>query len=78
MAQYKHREFLMQVSYSAFDTRNAPATIASNPGIYRCPACGEEIVVAKGCRLPPADHHKHTDGQGKVEWQLLVFAEQSR
>jgi len=78
MAQYKYREHLIQSSSAAFDTRHAPGTVASNPGIYRCPACGDEIAVAKGNRLPPQNHHEHEPGVGKVEWQLLVFAEQSK
>jgi len=78
MAQYKYREHLIQSSSAAFDTRHAPGTTVANPGIYRCPACGDEIAVAKGKTLPSLDHHQHQPGQGKFEWQLLVYAEQSR
>ena len=77
MAQYKYRDNVIQSSNAAFDTRHAPCTVASNPGIYRCVVCGEEIVRGKGRTLPPADHHPHAQGQPKIEWQLLVYAEQS-
>jgi len=78
MAQYKYREHLIHASSAAFDTRHAPGTVASNPGIYRCPGCGEEVTVLRGQRLPPADHHQHDPKLGKVEWQLLVYAEQRK
>lgn len=76
MAQYKYREHLIHSSTAAFDTRHAPGTIASNGGIYRCAVCGEEILVCKGQRLPAETHHPHEPKLGKIEWQLLVFAEQ--
>lgn len=78
MAQYKYRENLTQSSGSAFDTRHAPSTIAQNPGIYRCYGCGDEVAVSKGQFLPPQNHHPHDRAQGKIEWQLLVFAEQRK
>lgn len=78
MAQYKYREHLHLDSSAAFDTRHAPGTTAKNPGIYRCAACGEEIPVGKGHLLPAQNHHAHEQGLGKIEWQLLVFAQQSK
>lgn len=78
MAQYKYRGHLTESASAAFDTRHAPGTIAQNPGIYRCPACGDEITVTKGRALPPQNHHPHAPDQGKVEWQLIVFAEQNK
>jgi len=78
MAQYKYRDNVTQSSSAAFDTRHAPCTVASNPGIYRCVVCSEEIVVGRGRTLPAPDHHPHVQGQPKIEWQLLVYAEQSK
>ena len=75
MAQYKYRDSLVQSSSTVFDTRHAPGTTPQNPGIYRCPGCADEVTVPKGRQLPPRDHHQHTPSQGKIEWQLLVFAE---
>ena len=76
MAQYKYAQHLSTSSSSAFDTRYAPGTKAENPGIYRCAGCGDEIGIARGHPLPSQNHHQHTAAQGKLEWQLLVFAQQ--
>jgi hypothetical protein len=78
MAQYKYRQYLTQSNMPAFDTRHSPGSKALNPGIYMCAVCGDEIVVPKGHTLPPQNHHQHTPGQGKIEWQLIVFAEQRK
>jgi hypothetical protein len=76
MAQYKYGQHLKQKDHSAYDTKYSPGQEAINPGIYRCVACGDEIAIAKGHTLPPQNHHQHKPGAGKIEWQLLVFAQQ--
>ncbi len=76
MAQYKYGQHLKQADNSAYDARHAPGSVAANPGIYRCVACGDEIAIAKGHTLPPQNHHQHNPSAGKIEWQLLVFAQQ--
>jgi hypothetical protein len=76
MAQYKYPQYLSQSAIAAFDTRYAPGAKIANPGIYHCAACGAEITVCRSQLLPPATHHVHERGEGKVEWQLLVFAQQ--
>jgi hypothetical protein len=76
MAQYKYGQFLKQHDHVAFDERHAPGSTATNAGIYRCAGCGDEIAIAKGHILPPQNHHQHNPGTGKIEWQLLVFAQQ--
>lgn len=78
MAQYKYGDHLHHSTHSAYDTRHAPGTPAENAGIYRCVACGDEIGIAKGHTLPPQNHHQHAAGVGKIEWQLLVFAQQKK
>lgn len=75
MAQYKYPQNLSQSTSAAFDTRYAPGTKVENPGIYRCAGCGEEVIVHKGQLLPAQNHHSHARGEGKLEWQLLVFAQ---
>ncbi|MDQ3283042.1 MAG: hypothetical protein M3Q69_16705 [Acidobacteriota bacterium] len=77
MAQYKNLKFISPSTSSAFETRYAPGTHIENPGIYRCTGCSDEIVVARGQKLPAAGVHQHTP-DAKVEWQLLVLAEQHR
>ena len=75
MAQYKHGQHLNHSDNSAYDAKHAPGTVAQNAGIYRCVGCGDEIGIAKGHTLPPQNHHQHRTG-AKIEWQLLVFAQQ--
>jgi hypothetical protein len=76
MAQYKYGKLLSQNDHAAFDERHHPGSPATNAGIYRCIACGDEIAIAKGHTLPPQNHHQHSPGVGKIEWQLLVYAQQ--
>lgn len=76
MALYKHGQYLAQSQHDAFDARLSPGTEASNAGIYRCVACGDEIGIAKGHTLPPQYHHQHAPGVGSIQWQLLVYAQQ--
>jgi hypothetical protein len=75
MAQFKHGQHLTKSDNSAYDLTHSPGAAAPNPGIYRCVACGDEIGIAKGHTLPPQNHHQHAQGLGRIEWQLLVFAQ---
>jgi hypothetical protein len=77
MALYKYRQHLESSTDSEFDARYAPGTAAPHPGIYRCAGCGDEIGIAKSHALPPQNHHQHSS-DAKVEWQLLVYAEQRK
>jgi hypothetical protein len=67
MAQFKDRQHVTHSNDHVFETRHAPGTKPRNPGIYRCMACGEEIVVGAGEALPAEAH--------EAKWQLLVRAE---
>lgn len=78
MAQYKYGNYLAKSDHSAYDAKHSPGVEAPNAGIYRCVACGDEIGIAKGHTLPPQNHHQHAPGVGKIEWQLLVFAQQKQ
>jgi hypothetical protein len=78
MAQYKYGQYLQQLNHEAYDIRHSPGDTAPNAGIYRCVACGDEIGIAKGHTLPPQNHHQHAQGVGKIEWQLLVYAQQNK
>lgn len=76
MAQYKYGQYLNQSNDSAYDTKYSPGASAPNAGVYRCAGCGDEIGIAKGHTLPPQNHHQHSPSTVKVEWQLLVWAQQ--
>lgn len=78
MAQYKFPKFLQQSDHNAYDSLHEPGTDAANAGIYRCAACGDEIGIAKGHKLPPQNHHQHAPGLGKIQWQLIVFAQSKK
>jgi hypothetical protein len=76
MAQYKYGQHLSHSDNAAYDTKHSPGISAPNAGIYRCAGCGDEIGIAKGHTLPPQNHHQHASSTVKVEWQLLVWAQQ--
>jgi hypothetical protein len=78
VAGYKYEKYLHKSDHTAYDARHAPGSEAPNAGIYRCVTCGDEIGIAKGHTLPPQNHHQHAAGLGKIEWQLLVFAQQKK
>ena len=75
MALYKYGQHLQTSSDVAFDTKHSPGASAPHPGIYRCVGCGDEIGIAKTHTLPPQNHHQHKNAT-KIEWQLLVYAQQ--
>lgn len=74
MAQYKNAQVLHASDHSAFDAFLRPGTEAANSGIYRCNGCAREIAANKGQPLPPQNHHQHSQSQGDILWQLIVFA----
>lgn len=75
MAQYKYSNYLTQSNDAKYDSEFSPGTTASNPGIYRCTSCGDEIGIAKGHTLPPQNQHQHSSG-ASVKWKLIVMAQQ--
>lgn len=75
MAHYKHDQYLNESDHGAFDLLHRPGNSAPNAGIYRCEACGAEIVSEKSKLLPPQDHHAHADGLGRIQWRLIVLVE---
>ncbi|WP_137132073.1 hypothetical protein [Rhizobium sp. FY34] len=74
MAKYKYLHHIIQSDVGAFDKEWLPGQIAVNAGIYRCKACGDELVLARGQAVPTA-HHQHSV-LGPVVWQLLIFAQE--
>lgn len=77
MAQYKYGQHLNKSENEAYDKKHSPGTVVANSGIYRCAGCGDEIAANKDNPLPPQNHHQHKD-QSKIEWQLLVWAQQQK
>ena len=75
MAGYKYGDYLKQYTDSAYDVIYEPGAMAPNPGIYRCIGCGMEIGVAGGHILPTQNDHQHLQLQGRIGWQLLVYAQ---
>lgn len=75
MALYKHGAFLSQNDDAIFDQENGPGTAAPRSGIYRCKGCGREVASNQGEPLPPQNHHQHSTAQGRIRWQLIVFAD---
>lgn len=76
MALYKRMDNLTQSNSPVFETKYAPGTKVENGGIYCCIVCGVEVIGGKGCTLPVANHHPHPKGANKIEWQVIVIAQQ--
>ena len=72
LARYKHAYLLVQSSDRTFDHVSAPGALAPHAGIYRCQACGLEVVARRGERLPPDGHHAHEASVGRARWRLAV------
>lgn len=75
MAWYKYEKFLSKSDDGAYDQIHEPGISAPHAGIYRCVACGHEIGIAQGHTLPPQNHHQHKVNQGRIQWQLTVYAD---
>lgn len=66
----------IEVSISpVFDKEYGPGETPSHSGIYRCRACGCEIVAEASRPLPLEEHPRHSPGQGTVRWRLAVAAQ---
>lgn len=72
MASYKYQQFLSLNQHANFDTLRDPGVDAPDAGLYRCEACGHEIGIAKGHKLPPQNHHQHQAGISGIRWRLIA------
>ncbi|WLI87699.1 hypothetical protein Q4S45_13205 [Massilia sp. R2A-15] len=72
MAIYKQAEVVRQNQSPAFDAIHAPRTPTPFSGIYRCEACGFEIVSSEDHPLP-ALHRQHPANL-PIQWRLVVYA----
>jgi hypothetical protein len=75
MAWYKDLKYLSEWDSEQFDKLHEPGSRGSYSGIYRCEACGKEIVHTKANPLPPQNHHEHDQGEGRILWRLIVTDE---
>src|ERR1700683_2979625 len=62
MALYKYGNYLTSSTDAAFDAEYKPGDIRPHHGIYRCTGCGHEVVSEAGNKLPPQNHHTHSNG----------------
>ncbi len=76
MALYKYQQFVKpnENDSNAFDTLHGPSSPTPYSGIYRCEACGHEIVSVSPHPLPPQNHPQHAPGN-PIQWRLIVFAQ---
>jgi hypothetical protein len=73
MALYYYSEFLQKaLHHEEFDLLYSPGTRTSWSGIYKCYACGHEIVHTHDKPLPPQNHHMHKPGLGPIQWRIAV------
>lgn len=75
MATYKNGGYLTKSSSEEFDKFHGPGNIVPYSGIYRCEGCGREIASNQKDPFPPQNHHQHSQNQGAIRWQLIVFAD---
>ena len=78
MAQYKHGNFLHKSDHSEYDKKYSPWYRSAKSRHLPMRLLRDEIGIAKGHVLPPQNHHQHAPGAGKIEWQLVVFAQQRK
>jgi hypothetical protein len=74
MALYKYGSYLTSSTDAAFDAEHKPGDITPHHGIYRCTGCGHEVVSEAGNKLPPQNHHTHSNGT-PIRWNLLVYSQ---
>ncbi len=75
MATYQEDKFLTKIKNDAFDKDHEPGTDAPRAGIYRCMGCHREVGIATSHKLPPQNHHEHSEQQGKIRWRLVAYAD---
>ncbi len=73
MANYKYESILKKIDSTDFDKLHTPGTATPYSGIYRCEACGHEIISTYSHPLPPQNHAQHPAGK-PIQWRLTVCA----
>jgi len=74
MVLYKDSRYLQPSNDGAFDRVYEPGTATPYSGIYRCEACGHNVtdVAEPGRKLPPQNHHQHTNRLVPIRWRLVA------
>lgn len=75
MALYKYSKYLKESDAAEFDEEHSPGVAAPHSGIYRCKGCNREVASNEDEPLPPQNHHQHNTSQGRIRWQLIVYAD---
>ena len=75
MALYKYSQYIGTSTDAAFDKEYKPGETPDHSGIFRCMGCGREVVAEESRKLPPQDHHQHTQQQGSIRWKMVVYAD---
>lgn len=77
MALFAHHVHLEHFQSTAFAKVHGPGDPTPYAGIYKCEACGHEIVSAVSNPLPGQTHPKHP-ADGVIAWRLIVYAQSHR
>ena len=72
MTHCKYRHFLEPEDGPEYDALYEAGSLTPYSGIYYCKACGSSITSLVSQPLPSQDHHKHSEQQGPIRWQLAV------
>lgn len=76
MALYKNASDLKQnTSWDGWNTKYSPSEEVPHSGIYKCTGCKKEVTSNKGDKFPPQNHHQHGNGQGSIQWQMIVYTD---
>jgi hypothetical protein len=70
---YRYADLLSKSSEAKFDELSEPGSPTPYSGIYICSGCGREVTSVAAQPLPPQNHHRHSDDQGKILWRLVVW-----